>query len=288
MLQTKLPVPPTPSSALGRPLDPRYLSNIVAVAGAGLAFIFFLAYDRLAGDQLPSSAFSAGIAVFLAWAIGREIDPDRNATGYVAMVIAFISILVFTPSPMLGFGVLIATRLISGTVGLRLGRLDLVVIVVFGALMGSGSNSVAAVAALAIATLVIDRFSRRSMVTAAAATAAGAAVFLLTSPVFIRIAPGDVDLALLVLLMAALAVAVPAPQPSTRTDLRDREISAGRVTVARIVAAGSVVLSFTVAGSAGLRSGFAVVGAAVVAVAMSALVAKIAKMRVRSDIVNPA
>ncbi len=264
----KLPAPPQPSSALGRPLDPRYPSNMIAALGSGAAMLLFLFYNLVAEEPLPTAPISAGLTVFLAWAISRELDPDHNASAYLAMLLAFASVLFLNASPLFGFGVLIGTRLATGTVGLRLGRRDLPFVVAFGALLGSGFNSLAAVAALVIGILAIDRYSRRSLVTAFVTVVAAAAVFAIRSPETVWIAPGPWDIALGLIVVVSLALSIPARQPESLTDVRGREILGKRVTISRIAVAVCTAAAFVIAGATGLQAAFAVAGVSLVATAV--------------------
>ena len=110
----------TTTSALGRPLDPSYRSNVVAIAVAALVGVVFAIYNLTASTPLESSWWTAAVAVFLSWAIAREIDPDRSAAATIAMPLAAIGAAFAAPSLLFAFGVLIGTRLIVGTVGLDL------------------------------------------------------------------------------------------------------------------------------------------------------------------------
>lgn len=82
-------------TSLGRPLDLRYRSNrlvlilsCVAAIGAAIPFVVwefsFVALDRVLGSFL---------FVFLAWAIGREYDPDRPATANLSAGIVVAGLL---------------------------------------------------------------------------------------------------------------------------------------------------------------------------------------------------
>ncbi len=72
---------------LGRPLDPRYPSNRVAIVVPVAIGVLVAA---LADGGLADRALEGGIALvasFLAWALGREIDPDRTLTANGAAVV---------------------------------------------------------------------------------------------------------------------------------------------------------------------------------------------------------
>lgn len=80
-----------PVSALPRPLDFSFPSNRVAVCGAAL----FGALALLLGRS-PRQALGVGGSSLLAWATGRELDPDSPASAAVALGLAGISGLVQT------------------------------------------------------------------------------------------------------------------------------------------------------------------------------------------------
>lgn len=109
-------------SALGRPLDPRYPSNRLAGIFA-LAMIILFALIALAdGSSFGESigrGFSAGLVAFLAWALGREIDPDYNMTANVAMVLAMGAFLIWDTGSLLALATLMfALRVLNRSTGL--------------------------------------------------------------------------------------------------------------------------------------------------------------------------
>lgn len=105
-------------SALSRPIDPRYPTNLAIVA-ASLAAGVVAALVAAANDEsaLIAGFISAG-SVFIAWAIGREIDPDHNTAAFVGAGLAFgLSFFAGMPNFFALGAVLVLTRLISRTVG---------------------------------------------------------------------------------------------------------------------------------------------------------------------------
>ncbi len=110
-------------SAIARPIDPRFSTNriiasitIVLVAGDFLRRL-------LLGSGLLASAWSAcglGLAVAIAWALCREIDPDRDQSAFVAAGIALVGALLWgTPNLAMLFWTLLAVRVVNRTTGLR-------------------------------------------------------------------------------------------------------------------------------------------------------------------------
>lgn len=75
-------------SALARPLDISYRTNlgIMLMSLFTLVAAFFYQWGYL--DNVPGEslwwAVQAGLSVFIAWALGREIDPDVNSTAFLA------------------------------------------------------------------------------------------------------------------------------------------------------------------------------------------------------------
>lgn len=271
MIETKLPSPPATTSALGRPLDPRYLSNIVVIAAALVSGVAFWVLGSALDYEIAASPLGGAGAVFLAWAIAREIDPDRNGSAYAAMAIAFGLALLLAPSLLLGFGILVGTRLISATVGLPLKTSDLVALVAIGALLGSGRLSVAGTATLVAGVLVADRFSVRSWVTSVSIVLAAGAVLLLLSSDVAWEGAGLGTAVLSCVLLAGLVVSLRVPRCQSTTDVGDHPIDANRVMIARVVLVGTLALSFLIAGAAGLEAGAGVAGAALLGTAATSL-----------------
>lgn len=256
-------------SAIGRPLDPSYPSNRVAVIGAVLAGIGFGLYNLIASEALPSSAFAAAMAVFLAWAVGREIDPDNVRTSAVAMVGAAVFSLVASPSLLLGAGVLIGTRLASGTVGLKLKSIDTVVVISLAALLGSGVITLAAVPLLAIGIVINDGRSHHSYLTAGIAVVSAATVFAVRQPEMVWTAPGWAALILLGLVVAS-AVLIPRTRSVvSQADVREGGLSGWRIDVSRIGLAATIVLAVVLAGNVGFEQSMGTAGAALLGTAIA-------------------
>ena len=80
-------------SAIARPVDPRFPTNR-AIAALTLAVIVGDLIRRLVGgSEWLASTWAAGgigLSVFLAWALCREIDPDRDLSAFVAAGLALV------------------------------------------------------------------------------------------------------------------------------------------------------------------------------------------------------
>ncbi|MEO8323685.1 MAG: hypothetical protein ABI571_06060 [Actinomycetota bacterium] len=80
------------STSLSRMVDPRVQSNVTALGISVVAGMAALAAGLVDDTGLLESfvdAFGAGVAVFLAWALGRELDPDNNSSALVTELGAF-------------------------------------------------------------------------------------------------------------------------------------------------------------------------------------------------------
>jgi hypothetical protein len=109
-------------SSLARSIDPRYptvgailaLSLVVAVGGAS----FQLFQGASLQEALPWGV-SAGLAVFLAWALGRELDPDHELSAFVGAGLSLAGRLLFGAPALLALAwMLLALRLVNRTTGL--------------------------------------------------------------------------------------------------------------------------------------------------------------------------
>jgi hypothetical protein len=256
-------------SAIGRPLDPSYPSNRVAVIGAVLVGIGFGLYNLTATETLPSSAFAAAMAVFLAWAVGREIDPDNTRTAGLAMIGTAGFSLFFAPSLLLGAGVLIGTRLASGTVGLRLKPIDRVVVISLAGLLGSGAITLAAVPLLAIGIVINDGRSRLAYATAGIAILAATSVAIVRQPEVAATAPDWASLILLGLVVASAALVPRTRKVVAQTDVGEVGLSGWRIDVSRLGLAATIVLAVALAGNVGFEQSMGTAGAALLGTAIA-------------------
>ncbi|MEF8799253.1 MAG: hypothetical protein V5A79_07555 [Candidatus Bipolaricaulota bacterium] len=125
---------------LGRPIDLNYPSNAFIFGFSFASFIGFGIAAYFGGvSVLQSLAFGARsfLSVFLAWALGREIDPDRPTTAGLAAVGQVIVIwFIDVPSLFLSFWALFTLRVLSRTTGLKSGILDTVLVTGISAWLG--------------------------------------------------------------------------------------------------------------------------------------------------------
>lgn len=227
-------------SGLGRHLNLRYRSNRIAVFGTLLAAALLGGVTWTTSGEIDFFATaSAAIGVFLAWAIARELDPDHPGSASIAMVAATLLALIQPPATAVVAVLLIAVRILVGTVGAPLRPGDLLVLMAAAGYAGSRPDGWAAAGALAIAVAVAHRRHRRWL----PATLGGVA---LTTAIVAS--PGaDIGLAsplsAVVITLAAAAAAV-TPRPTTvdsTTDFADQSISADRVFAARSITALTLV-----------------------------------------------
>ncbi|MBZ0300661.1 MAG: hypothetical protein K8J31_13010 [Anaerolineae bacterium] len=107
---------------LGRTIDPRIPSNRFVLVAAGLGMIATGLYRLTVGlpvSQAVVGAVGAGIFTMLAWAIGRELDPDHNLSASIAAVLMIATMLTGGMPNLLLTGVVVALlRVIIRSTGL--------------------------------------------------------------------------------------------------------------------------------------------------------------------------
>ncbi len=126
---------PTELTGLGRPMDWRQPSNRF-VALIFLVSLISLGAAALLYDWHWWRAVGGSIGVFVAWAIGRELDPAHPLTAGVASVAALGMAFVAEPALLESAAILIATRVISGTIGARISLVDVIVLAGLGFITG--------------------------------------------------------------------------------------------------------------------------------------------------------
>lgn len=119
---------PTDLTGLGRPPDLRLTSNRIAIGGAALAFAVFAVWFLVTDEGSIVAAGFAAVAVFLGWAVSRELDPDRPDAATFALILTFLAVFVDVPSALASGVALLAIRLVAGTVGAALRPADFVVL----------------------------------------------------------------------------------------------------------------------------------------------------------------
>jgi len=106
---------------LGRTLDPGLPAHRALLALMAGAFLIALVAFWGLGQSGAASALDAlrlSAVVFFAWALGRETDPDHNASAFVAVPIAMAGLLLLrSPDFLLLLWVLLLCRLTNRSVG---------------------------------------------------------------------------------------------------------------------------------------------------------------------------
>ncbi|MEJ2210545.1 MAG: hypothetical protein P8129_16115 [Anaerolineae bacterium] len=123
-------------TAVGRPVDPRYPTNLAIAIITALVAVAGAAWQWLTGATLFGGALwgiGAGLAVFLAWALARELDPDHDLSAFVGAGLTLVAL------PFLGlpqflslFWMMLALRIVNRTVGLPARPLDSLAILGLG------------------------------------------------------------------------------------------------------------------------------------------------------------
>lgn len=115
-------------SSLGRPLDPKYPSNLFILIFATAGFIAFFVFKLLGGEPALGSlgyGVRSALAIFLAWALGRELDPDYPLSANVSAVGSAIWVGWHgVPSLLLAVWALFVFRIVSRSTGKRATTLD--------------------------------------------------------------------------------------------------------------------------------------------------------------------
>ena len=127
-------------SALMRPVDWHYPTNRAIILIALVVFFSGTVFQVFQGTAFLTSAgwgFSAGLAVFLAWALTRELDPDHDLAAFVSSALTLAGILVWglNTSLLLLFWLIEAVRVLNRSVGLPVQLFDSLLLLGLGGWM---------------------------------------------------------------------------------------------------------------------------------------------------------
>lgn len=146
-------------SGIGRVLSLEHPSNrfvLVATVLAGTGTWLWRWWTG-ADDVLTWSVRIAG-AVFLAWAIGREIDPDDTGSAGIATLIVVPLTVLGGPSLASAFAILLACRIAVRTTGISPHLIDGAVLTVVAGYLGARPETWPALGTLILA-VITDRYA---------------------------------------------------------------------------------------------------------------------------------
>ncbi|MCG6942372.1 MAG: hypothetical protein LJE69_14115 [Thiohalocapsa sp.] len=256
---------------IARPLDFGDASNLAIALIAPATFLAVLLWPGIMGGEgaghawtatgemaAAGAATGAGLAVFLAWAICRELDPDRAGAAVVASLLA-IGGLAALGLPSIGACILVvlAVRVLNRTTGMPATLLDGLLLLALGVWVGLDRGwlyPAAAAAALLGDSLLPAREPRRFAMALAGAAAAFGILYLLGFPD----AGDDAQPSLAAGAAAVLALLLILPTMRAISHLKSLGDAAGtpllpmRVGAGQALALGVVVIAAVTRGFAGL------------------------------------
>jgi len=251
-------------SGITRGFDLSYPSNRFILTVTPVAGIVAGVVTLLVGDGWGTAVrngFGAGGLAFIAWALTRELHPDRVALATVAAIVAPFALLVGPPDLLAAATVMLVARVLAGTTGRAIHCFDVALIAAVAAPVawrptGPGVLTASAVALAAVIPLQ-DR--RRSRLAAAGTVLAGLAGYAWWRVDF-EFSPDGWMFAVVVL--AALAVLGPR-HVAAGTDRPGGTVSPRRVQAARgfaLIAAAAAGFTADPAAMAAVWVALAVVG----------------------------
>ncbi len=119
---------PPPFTRIHRPPDPRYPTNLAILIIAAAAPAPIGLWRLFQGQAILSIAwwgFQAGAAIFFAWTIARELDPERELAAFVPAGLAILAVIFLAlPDLLLLLWFIFLLRIINRTSGLTASILD--------------------------------------------------------------------------------------------------------------------------------------------------------------------
>jgi len=248
-------------TSIGRPIDPAWPTNRAIVILSALVVFGTAVIELLAGRSQTDLARAlidgalAGLAVFLAWALARELDPDRDFAAFAAAVVALVAVLWLGP-PRFGalFLVLLALRIVNRTVGPAARPLDTVAILgltAWVAWTGGWIASFAVTLAFLLDATLVPAHRLHLAATGAALALTGVAASRAGFPPSRSPATATTVIALL-LLLPYLRVIRASSGPGARTDVGGLPLDPRRVRAGQALGLLVAVLAVAVEGEPGL------------------------------------
>lgn len=142
-------------TSIGRPLDPAWPSNKAVLVLLPVAAVLGAFFEWAGGGALPDillKGLSLALALFLAWALARELDPDDPSVAFISLAAGVLLALMFdSPGLLPAFVALGLIRVVNRSTGLSARKSDsaLLLVLTIGVIYWTGSPLFGAVAALA-------------------------------------------------------------------------------------------------------------------------------------------
>lgn len=126
-------------SSIARPLDFSYPSNRAVLLLLPLAAVVGAVLGWLHAGAVPAAlqqALVVALSAFAAWALARELDPDHNASAFIAMALGFTAALwVESPGILIVFVTLGLARMVNRSTGLAARSSDSVMLLLLSILV---------------------------------------------------------------------------------------------------------------------------------------------------------
>jgi hypothetical protein len=123
-------------TALGRPIDPAYPTNRAIVVLTLVVVAVATLVQVVGGARFLAGAgwgIGAGLAVFLTWALARELDPEHDLAAFVGTGLMVVGLFfVDLPSLWVLFWLLLAVRILNRSTGLPARPLDTLAVLGLG------------------------------------------------------------------------------------------------------------------------------------------------------------
>ena len=115
-------------TAIARPIDLKYPTNKAIVLLSMMVIVASTLVRMVTGQGFLDSVwrgFIASLAVFLSWAIARELDPEYDLSAFVTAGLSLFGLIFFDdPIIIVLFWILLLTRVVNRTSGLPARMLD--------------------------------------------------------------------------------------------------------------------------------------------------------------------
>ncbi|WP_445475356.1 hypothetical protein ACT9XH_01010 [Methanococcoides methylutens] len=119
-------------TSIGRSIDPGYPTNrlmiLICTIVLIIASLFHLSLNNSIGISIIYG-MTAGISIFLVWAISREIDPDHEIAAFVPVTFSLIPVILFGIHAVIPLLWLLSIiRIVDHSTGLKAGVFDTITV----------------------------------------------------------------------------------------------------------------------------------------------------------------